>query len=259
MVVSPMFPAIALGFREFFEAFLIVSVFLSVSKKLGLKRELEIGLAALSGFALSFALIAASFFLGQEAYAVLNERSAELLEGAFMAFAGLFIAYAAFSLHDLMGVKHRERVKNAAGKLETGVFDLSLFLVIVLLIVREGFEVAVLSLSVSLLSDFGTSMIGMFIGFLGAALVGAAAYATLLKMHIEKIFKVASIAILVVGAWFTQAGLEKLFAYGLGIDFHSIFPVPFLPVSLIGAGILCAYGAVVYFLFVRAKGKGVSN
>jgi high-affinity Fe2+/Pb2+ permease len=254
-----MLPAIALGFREFFEAFLIVSVFLSVSKKLGLKRELEIGLAALSGFALSFALIAASFFLGQEVRAVLNERSAELLEGAFMAFAGLFIAYAAFSLHDLLGAKHRERVKSAAGKLEAGVFDLSLFVVIVLLIVREGFEVAVLGLSVSLLSDFGTSMLGMGIGFLGAAVIGAAAYATLLKLHIEKIFKVASYAIVAVGAWFTQAGLEKLFAYGLGIDFRAIAPLPFIPVSLVGAIILCAYGAAVYFLFLRTKGKAVPN
>jgi high-affinity Fe2+/Pb2+ permease len=154
-----------------------------------------------------------------------------------------------------LSAAHRERVKSAAGRLEAGVFDLSLFIVIVLLIVREGFEVAVLGLSVSLLSDFGTSMLGMFIGFLGAALLGAAAYATLLKLHIEKIFKIASYAIVAVGAWLTQAGLEKLFAYGVGIDFDAILPVPFLPLSLIGVAIICAYGAAVYFLFLGKKGR----
>ena len=38
-----------ISFREFLEAFLIIGIFLGISKKLKLKKEFEIGLASIIG------------------------------------------------------------------------------------------------------------------------------------------------------------------------------------------------------------------
>ena len=42
-----------ISFREFLEAFLIVGVFLGISRKLNLKKEFEIGLAVIIGIIFS--------------------------------------------------------------------------------------------------------------------------------------------------------------------------------------------------------------
>lgn len=49
-------------FREFLEAFLIIGVFLGMSKKLHLKKEIEITLAAGIGFAISISLAIVTYF-----------------------------------------------------------------------------------------------------------------------------------------------------------------------------------------------------
>ncbi|KKQ23701.1 MAG: hypothetical protein US40_C0007G0015 [Candidatus Roizmanbacteria bacterium GW2011_GWC2_37_13] len=75
-----------IAFREFLEAFLIVGVFLGISKKLKIKKEVEIAIAAIIGIILSVLLATATFIYGDSARGVLTEK-ARLLGTSFPAFS----------------------------------------------------------------------------------------------------------------------------------------------------------------------------
>jgi high-affinity Fe2+/Pb2+ permease len=160
-----------------------------------------------------------------------------------------------FSLHDVLGKAHRERVANAKRDLETNVFDASLFFLIVFLVLREGFEVALFSLSVAVFSDFVANISGMLIGFAGAACVGLVTYFTLAHLPIQRIFKVTGYLIALAGAWFVQAGITKLFMLG-NFDFNALAPTPLLPFNFISAAIMLVYLALIYaFFFAQARSR----
>src|SRR3990167_4716282 len=91
-----------ISFREFLEAFLIVGVFLGISRKLNLKKEFEISLAAVIGIIFSLLLATGTYFFANQVHGILTEKNAELLEGYLMIFSGVFIAYVVFSLHDVI-------------------------------------------------------------------------------------------------------------------------------------------------------------
>jgi len=91
-----------ISFREFLEVFLIVGVFLGISRKLNLKKEFEIGLAAVIGICFSLLLATGTYFFGNQVRGILTEKNAELLESYLMIFSGLFLAYVIFSLHNVL-------------------------------------------------------------------------------------------------------------------------------------------------------------
>ncbi|HZE87750.1 MAG TPA: iron permease, partial [Methylomirabilota bacterium] len=62
-----MFTTAVIAFREFLEAFLIIGLFLGVSRKLNLKKETEILFAGTVGIFLSFLLITATYIFGDYA------------------------------------------------------------------------------------------------------------------------------------------------------------------------------------------------
>ena len=69
-----------ISFREFLEAFLIIGVFLGISRKLNLKKEFEIGLAAVIGIVFSLLLATGTYLFGNQVRGILTEKNAELLE-----------------------------------------------------------------------------------------------------------------------------------------------------------------------------------
>ena len=150
---------------SFFEAFLIVGVFLGISRKLKLKKELEIGLAVLIGVILSLLLSTTTYAFGDHARNILTEKNAELLESYLLIFSGLFIAYVVFSLHNVLRRSRRNTLTKAHQKLQQNVFDVSLFFTIIFLVLREGFEIALFTSSVSLFSAFILNFIGLILGF----------------------------------------------------------------------------------------------
>ncbi|MEK9169133.1 MAG: FTR1 family protein, partial [Patescibacteria group bacterium] len=116
-----------IAFREFLEAFLIVGVFLGISRKLNLKKEFEIGLATLIGIVFSLLLATATYLFGNQVHGILTEKNAELLESYLMIFSGLFIAYVVFSLHDVINRSRTGTLIKVQQKLQERVFDFSLF------------------------------------------------------------------------------------------------------------------------------------
>ena len=155
-----------ISFREFLEAFLIVGVFLGISRKLNIKKEFEIGLAAIIGVVISLLLATGTYLFGDQVRGVLTEKNAELLEGYLMIFSGIFIAYVVFSLHDVINRSRAGTLIKAQQKLQEKVFDFSLFSTIVFLVIREGFEIALFTAGTSLFSVFVQNFIGHRLIFL---------------------------------------------------------------------------------------------
>ncbi|MFA6532979.1 MAG: FTR1 family protein [Patescibacteria group bacterium] len=199
------------SFREFLEAFLIIGVFLGISKKLKLKREFEIYLSAGIGIFLSLLLATLTYYFSAYTQVVFNDKNRELLESFLLIFSGLFITYTTISLHNLL---HKIQVKTAAKahqKLQSNLFDISLFFTIMFLVMREGFEIALFTASTSLLSVFIQNFIGLIIGFIFASTFGILMFFTYLKFPIKKILKITEYIILLLGASMVGNGIIKLF------------------------------------------------
>jgi FTR1 family protein len=262
------------SFREFFEAFLIVGVFLGISKKLKLKKEVEIGLAATLGLTISLFLATGTYLLGSSAHAVLTEENAEILEGYLLIFSGFFIAYVVFSLHTLLQKSRDSLLSKINQQVQEKAFDVSLFFSVLLLVLREGFEVALFTASTSLFAEFIQNFIGLIVGFLSASALGFATFMAYIKFPIAKVFKITEYMIILLGAALVQNGVNKLLEHQFGIELEHIFAIPltFLPdkhgvlghlirsftgldrdFSLPRLAIMVGYIGIVYLLFLKPK------
>lgn len=274
-----MFATAVIAFREFLEAFLIVGVFFGISKKLKLKKEIEISIAALLGIIVSLVLASVTYVFGDYARGILTQRNADILESYLLIFSGFFLAYVIFSLHNTLRRSRGLSLLKAHQKLQENIFDFSLFVTIVLLVVREGFEVALFTATTSLFTAFTQNVIGLLLGFLGATVSGILAFYAYVRFPIGKIFKVTEYMIIFLGASLLQNGLTQLFALHFNIKFSNFLPVPlsFLPseetlfghllksflgvdreFSLARLAIMGMYIGAVYLLFFRQHKKIIS-
>lgn len=228
-----MFPTVTtiIAFREFLEAFLIIGVFLGVSQKLGLNKEKEIGIAAVIGIIISFVLSIGTYAFGDAARAILTETNAELLENYLMLFSGFFLAYVVVSLHKQLSKNKKEIIKKAMTKLEKQAFDFSLFATIVLLVTREGFEIALFTASTSLFTIFFENMTGLVVGFYLAATIGGLAYLAYTKFPIQKVFRITEYMILLLGASMVQVGTTEVLEHQFNFHLADIvsFGFRFMP------------------------------
>ncbi len=269
-----MFTTGIIAFREFLEAFLIVGVFLGISRKLKLKKEWEIGLAAAIGVVISLLLATGTYLLGDSAKGVLTEKNADTLESYLLIFSGLFISYVVFSLHNVIRKGRGNTLIKAHRKLQENVFDVSLFFTIIFLVLREGFEIALFTASVSLFSAFIQNFIGLILGFVAASICGAMTLFAYIRFPISRIFKITEYMIILLGASLTQNGITMLFETHFNIhlsDFLS-FHWGFLPnedsigghllrgffgidqgFSVVRLLIMLLYFGIIYLIFIKQK------
>lgn len=243
------------SFREFLEAFLIIGVFLGISRKLNLKKKFEIGLAATIGIIFSLLLTTLTYFFANQVRGILTEKNAELLESYLMIFSGLFIAYVVFSLHDVIQRSRNSTLIKVQQKLQKKVFDFSLFSTIAFLVIREGFEIALFTASTSLFVVFIQNFIGLMLGFVSASIVGVMTFFAYVKFSIGKVFKYTEYMIVILGASLVQNGVTELLEHGFDIDLAKImsFPLNFLPhkSNLIGHMMKSFFGIEREFSFVK--------
>ena len=211
-----------ISFREFLEVFLIVGVFLGISRKLNLKKEFEIGLAAVIGIVFSLLLATGTYLFGNQVRGILTEKNAELLESYLMIFSGLFLAYVIFSLHNVLRHSRAGTLIKAQQKLQENAFDISLFFTIIFLVIREGFEIALFTASTSLFSVFIQNFIGLMLGFVSASILGIMTFFAYIKFSIGKVFKITEYMIIILGASLVQNGVTKLLKHGFNIDLSRI-------------------------------------
>lgn len=265
-----------ISFREFLEAFLIVGVFLGISRKLNLKKEFEIGMASAIGMFFSLLLSTGTYFFGDQVRGVLTEKNAELLEGYLMIFSGIFIAYVIFSLHEVINKSRSGTLIKLKQKLNEKVFDFSLFSMIVFLVIREGFEIALFTASTSLFSIFIQNFMGLMLGFILASILGIMTFFAYIKFSISKIFRFTEYMIIVLGAALVQNGVTELLEHSFDIDLSKILSIPldFLPhkstiighmlksffgisreFSLSKLVIMGVYFLIVYLLFLKKESR----
>jgi high-affinity iron transporter len=263
-----------IAFREFLEAFLIVGVFLGISRKLNLKKEFEIVIAAAIGLMISLLMATGTYMFGDQARHVLNEENAELLENYLLIFSGLFIVYVVFSLHTFFHVQRSKSILKAHKSLQENTFDISLFLTIIFLVMREGFEIALFTASASLFSVFIQNMLGLLVGFMSASVLGIGTFFAYVKFSVGKVFKITEYMIILLGASLTQNGITELLEGYFKLHLSDILPLPlkFLPnehtlvghlfqslfgidneFSLSRLAIMLGYFLLIYFLFLRKK------
>ncbi len=263
-----------IAFREFLDAFLIIGVFLGISRKLKLGKGWEIILASATGIFFSFFLTIGTYLFGDRARNIFTEKNADLLGSYLLVFSGLFIAYVVFSLHDAIRRGRGNILINAHQKLQQNIFDLSLFFTIVFLVIREGFEIALFTASVSLFSDFMQNVLGLIVGFILASGVGLLAFFAYLRFPISRVFKITEYLIILLGASLVQVGMTQLFLTYFNIRLSHVLALPmqFLPdeknilghilrsffgidreFSLARLMIMALYIVVVYFLFLKRK------
>jgi high-affinity iron transporter len=226
-----MFTTAVIGFREFLEAFLIVGIFLGVSKKLNLKKEKEIILATVVGMLFALLLNIGVFILGDHTRSIVTEHNADAIESYLQIFSGLFLVYVVFSLHQRMNQKRKETLSKAQKNIKKEMFDISLFLVIVFLILREGFEIALFTASISLFSVFFQNLSGLLIGFACAAVIGCSTFFAYTRFSIGRIYKATEYMIIILGAALFQTGITKFLDTHFSIPLSDMgsFHLSFLP------------------------------
>jgi len=263
-----------ISFREFLEAFLIIGIFLGISKKLKLKKEFEIGLASIIGLLTSLLMATGTYFYGNQVRGILTEKNTELLESYLMIFSGIFITYVIFSLHEVINKSRAGTLIKLKQKLNKKVFDFSLFSMIVFLVIREGFEIALFTASTSLFSVFIQNFIGLMLGFFVASILGLMTFFAYIKFSISKIFRFTEYMIIVLGAALIQNGITELLEHNFDINLSKILSIPlnFLPhkSTVIGhmlksffgisrefsfskLAIMGVYFLIVYLLFLKKK------
>jgi FTR1 family protein len=263
-----------IAFREFLEAFLIVGVFLGISRKMKLKKELEISLAAGLGLFISLLMSIGTYMLGDRAHMILTEDRAEILEGYLLIFSGLFIAYVVFSLHDVIRHNRGSSLIKAHQKLQENAFDMSLFFTIIFLVLREGFEIALFTASTALFAEFMQNLTGLLIGFFSATIIGLMTFFAYIRFPIGKVFKATEYMIILLGASLVQNGVNEMLEHQFNIKLEQIIAIPlkFLPdkhsplghliqsffgidrdFSLARLAIMAVYVLLIYMLFFRRK------
>ncbi len=263
-----------IAFREFLEAFLIVGVFLGISRKMKLKKELEISLAAGLGLLISLLMSIGMYLIGDRAHMILTEDRAEILEGYLLIFSGLFIAYVVFSLHDVIRHNRGSSLIKAHQKLQENVFDVSLFFSIIFLVLREGFEIALFTASTALFAEFMQNLTGLLIGFFSATIIGLMTFFAYIRFPIGKVFKVTEYMIILLGASLVQNGVNEMLEHQFNIELEHILALPltFLPdkhsplghliqsffgidrdFSMARLAIMILYVVMIYLLFFRKK------
>lgn len=275
-----MLSTLIISLREFLEVFLIIGVFLGISKKLKLKREKEILIASFVGIIISFVLPIIVFLYGDIARTILNKESAELFSSYLMIFSGFFIAYVVFSLHKTFELRRSKSLTQAHQKLQQNVFDLSLFLTIVFFIVREGFEIALFTATTLLFSRFVENLSGLLIGFTISSFLGILTFVSYMKFPIGKVFKITEYFIILLGASFVKNGVSELVWQYFHTNLSLIIPfnLRFLPssssyighllnnpfgieqnMSLAKLFIMATYILLVYLIFSQGKKKTIHS
>ncbi len=273
-----MIPTFLISLREFLEVFLIVGVFLGISRKMKLHKEKEIILASVIGISLSLLLSIVVFVLGSRAQTIFTETNAELLEGYLMIFSGFFIAYVVFSLHNFFAHKRSTALIKAHKKLQQNIFDLSLFFMIIFFVLREGFEIALFTATVSLFSQFVENVAGLFLGLGVSSILGVLTFLAYVRFPITKVFKVTEYMIVLLGAAFVKNGLTELLEIHFNIHLSDLFPIhlTFLPAKSTWIGgfiktmigleqgfslgkftVMAIYIGAVYLLFLKTRKKPV--
>lgn len=196
--------------REFTEIFFIIGIFMGLTRNLKLKREKEIVVASGIGILFSILLPLLLFFIEKKIKLPLSEDFIDIIENIMMILTGFFIVYVIFSIHKVFAANRDKLIRQAKQKLAVSGFDISLFLTIILLITREGLEIAFFTASVSWVSKLAENVIGLFLGLLAAVIIGLLSFVFYTRFPLKKIYRLTEGLIIVMAGFYIVSGSANL-------------------------------------------------
>lgn len=226
-----MLSILLISFREFLEAWLIVGIFLGLSKELNLGHTCEIIMAVVAGMFAAILIPSAVFLAGGHVRELWSETHIDLIQGCIMVFISLLIATVALSLHRLTQDKRRTLLEGIKDIMRMRKFNTALFAVIALSIVREGLEVGLFALSIVFVTPERTLFTGLLIGFLCAGLVGIAVMFASRRVPVRRIYTAVEYALMCIGAALFKNGMSIIAGAGFhkNLGSYGSIPLSFLP------------------------------
>ncbi|MDO8499832.1 MAG: FTR1 family protein [bacterium] len=218
-------------FREFLEAWLIVGLFLGLSKQLQLGRGREMWMAVVAGMFIAIIIPVMVFVFGGRIRGLWDEGNVDFVQGCLMVIASIAIATVALSLHSFFKKDQALSLQKARGLILEKKFDIALCIAIILSIVREGLEVGLFALSIVLVTPTPVLFGGLTTGFMAAGLVGIITMLAYERLPIKRILTTTEYGIMFVGAAMFKNGVSKFLKAGWQVDLSEYLSIPlkFLP------------------------------
>ena len=206
-----MIPAFVLALREGIEAVLVLTLVLGILTKSGrseLKRYAWWGAAI--ALLLSFAAAAVITWAGAE-----FEGNGEIIfEGSAMLLAGSFLIWMVFWVRrQASSTKHDLEAKiglSSNGKAAKSIFGVTFFAVL-----REGIELALFLVAISIGVQKGLLLAGALGGIASAALVGFLVYSSTRKVRMAPFFRVTNILLMFFAAGLLAGSAREFSELGL--------------------------------------------
>jgi FTR1 family protein len=187
-------------FRESLEMLLVGSVLLASLEQSGTNKKRDLLLGSAVGLLFSFTLFLLFAFAGSKVRFDMSKDTSEIFESINYIGSGIFLFISAILLHN--------KLKHFMAKAPSLLLDTSLFAVGFLLVLREGMEIIVFSISTSILSTFASSFLGFILGILATISLGFFGNKFLhAKLSHKKILVVADWGIKFLSLYFVAKGL----------------------------------------------------
>jgi FTR1 family protein len=201
-----MLEAFIITLREGVEAALIVGITLAYLTKIG-RQELRKTVYAALGAA----------FLGSIGVAIVISRThlnEDAFEGWVMLVASFFVATMVVFMMKT-GRKLKGEIEGKVGLLAGNDAWLGLFILIFLMVLREGAETVLMLAAVSLNSSALLSFLGTLLGVLAAIAFGVMFVKGSVRINLQKFFKVTTAIMFLVAAQLLISGLHELSESGI--------------------------------------------
>lgn len=206
--MNDMIPGIIMGFREGLEAFLLIGIvlqYLSKSKQAHLKNKVTQG--AVAGVVISVIL---GIILNQIASSL---GGIESLTKVWESIASL-IALGLVTMFIIWMIRHSsDMVNHIKGEVAANLSPIGLFLISLVIIAREGTEIAIFAFA----GKYSSSSVAL--GILAALIITVLIFKSLIKINLSLLFKI-TLAYLILQAGYLlgyafHEGLSSLKGYGM--------------------------------------------
>lgn len=205
-----MLPAFLITFRESIEAALIISLIMGMAVSLREENKINIIIGGVvSALLCTVAVSAITTNIGYSLEKILNGNNEILYDGLIQIGSGIFILWTIFSLHKYFIISKAHLVKKIKQTL-VGHEERNLFMLVFILIFKEGLEVALFLSAVYLTASPADVIIGMVWAILATIILGLIVYKTETKIPVRYAFKITSAILIVISAFFIIKGLMEI-------------------------------------------------
>ncbi|PIY68795.1 hypothetical protein COY90_04045 [Candidatus Roizmanbacteria bacterium CG_4_10_14_0_8_um_filter_39_9] len=196
-------------FREFMESLLLMSILLGFSKREGLHKEKSILAGGILGILFSVFITFSVFYVLPLIHISLPSELIDLIGHLAIILSGVMLLYITYRIHPLFAVHKNKHVANLFS--QKNIKDASFFVPTFLLVLQEGFEIVLFTMTTSFTHSLASNSLSLVLGFVAAVAASSLLYLTYLKNHVKKLFKITEYTLIIYGAYLIIHGGTELF------------------------------------------------